>query len=178
MKANELKELIRPLIAEEVQKQLPKLLFEMLGSQSKTVVRESVTPSKQEVFPTNRKPPQQQYQQPAVQQKKPIKKFVKDPILNQILNETTPGLPQTPYGSSIVDLDSGGFEKIGGMSEEFRTEMRTLMGEGINSEEIVNETQPLPNVQNLFNKDFKSILNKSKEKGGGGNSFSGIIQNW
>ncbi len=49
MKANELRDFIRPLILEEVreevQRQLPKLLFEMLGSQSKPMLRESVEPT-------------------------------------------------------------------------------------------------------------------------------------
>lgn len=174
MKANELKSLIRQLVKEEVQSQLPKLLFEMLGSQTnKSVVTEtsSVTnrPITNKVLGTT---------PPAV--KKPIKTYAKDPILNQILNETTPGLPQSPYGVPPVDLGQS-FDKIG-VSDEFMGEMNNILNENVTH--FQQQPAPTPEVSSadptdlsrLFNKNFKAILNKSKEKSGG--NFSGIIQNW
>jgi hypothetical protein len=191
MKANEFKAVIRRLVIEEVEqevqrqvaKQLPKMLFEMLGQkpqvQSKTlqqtVVREDIS-SDPDAAPKPRT-----VTDPTHLQKKVVKRYAKNPMLNAILNETTPGLPQTQYVETGVPLPN--FDKIGGVSEEFKAEMREILNEGREPQTVVEEvfeepTTPLvgPDLSKLFNKNFKAILDKSK-KGHGGN-FSGAIQSW
>lgn len=191
MKANEFKAIIKQLVIEEVErevqrqvaKQLPKMLFEMLGQkppiQSKTVqqtvVREDIS-SDPDSVPTPRI-----VSAPIQPQKKVIKRYAKDPMLNAILNETTPGLPQTQYAETGVPLPT--FDKIGNVSEEFKIEMREILNESRGQQPMIEETidsspttSESPDLSRLFNKNFKAILDQSK-KGHGGN-FSGIIQNW
>lgn len=194
MKASEFKAVIRQLVIEEVErevqrqvaKQLPKMLFEMLGqrppvvtSAQQTIVKEDLA-SDPDALPTPRKVVAPVPQQP---QKKVIKKYAKDPILNAILNETTPGLPQTGIDTG-VPLPH--FNKVG-VSQEFLGEMKELLSESNVSpspvepqvEEMVEEP-PVPSagpdLSKLFNKNFKAILDQSK-KGHSGN-FSGALQSW
>jgi hypothetical protein len=187
MKASEFKAVIRQLVLEEVErevqrqvsKQLPKLLFEMLGQRpsapvQQTLVREDVA-SDPDAVPVPRKTPA-----PIQPQKKVVKKYAKDPILNAILNETTPGLPQTGIDEG-VPLPQ--FSKVG-VSKEFLGEMKEILNESNISidqpqtEEVVEEIQPSvgPDLSKLFNKNFKAILDQSK-RGHSGN-FSGAIQSW
>lgn len=187
MKASEFKAVIRQLVLEEVErevqrqvsKQLPKLLFEMLGQRpsapvQQTLVREDVA-SDPDAAPVPRKIPA-----PIQPQKKVVKKYAKDPILNAILNETTPGLPQTGIDEG-VPLPQ--FSKVG-VSKEFLGEMKEILNESNISidqpqtEEVVEEIQPSvgPDLSKLFNKNFKAILDQSK-RGHSGN-FSGAIQSW
>jgi len=192
MKASEFKAVIKQLVIEEVEhevqrqvsKQLPKVLFEMLGQKSsvttvqQTLVREDIA-SDPDAAPVPRKVPAPLPQQQP--QKKVIKKYAKDPILNAILNETTPGLPQTGIDTG-VPLPN--FNKVG-VSQEFLGEMKDLLSESnvpsIQSqvEEVIEES-PMPSagpdLSKLFNKNFKAILDQSK-RGHSGN-FAGAIQNW
>ena len=188
MKANEFKAIIRALVIEEVQtavakevaKQLPKLLFEMVGQQPRSVVAESRQPvlAKPQSVPQGKPTPP-----PVPQQQKPQKRYAKDPLLNAILNETTPGLPST-YDQGVPLPD---FSKVG-VSEEFMGEMRELMTEGSVPEESYTQmpqqmaeeqyVEPTngPDLNKLFNKNFKAILDKSKA--GHGGSFSNVLQSW
>lgn len=191
MKASEFKAVIKQLVIEEVErevqrqvsKQLPKLLFEMLGHRPvapvpQTVVRENVS-SDPDAAPVPRKT---QNIVPQQLQKKVVKKYAKDPILNAILNETTPGLPQTGIDEGIPLPQ---FAKIG-VSQEFIGEMKDILNESNivstqpQTEEVIEEIQPTPSsgpdLSKLFNKNFKAILDQSK-RGHSGN-FSGAIQSW
>jgi len=188
MKASEFKSIIKQLVIEEVErevhrqvsKQLPKLLFEMLGqkpSVPQTLVKEDLV-SDPDSTPVSKNVAT--YTNVPTPQKKVIKRYAKDPVLNAILNETTPGIPQS-------DVDEGvplpNFSRIG-VSNEFMGEMKEILNESnIGSvpsqpEEMIEETPPSsgPDLSKLFNKNFKAILEKSK-KGHSGN-FSGAIQNW
>lgn len=196
MKTNEFKEIIRQLVKEElrqelprevarevireVQQQLPKLLFEMLGqkpvSKSQLFVNEDIASDPDASLQPRRVPTPMSSAQP---QKKVIKRYTKDPMLNAILNETTPGLPQTPYVETGVPLPN--FNKIG-VSDEFKSEMREILNEATAEQQTAQENveesgyEPNRDVSRLFNKNFKAILNKSKE--GHNGNFSGMIQNW
>lgn len=187
MKANEFKSIIKRLIKEEIEqeverqvsKQLPKLLFEMLdaNSKQKTIVKEN-----NQYNSDSSTIPRKTQLRPVVESKSPpktVKKYVKDPILNAILNETTPDFPQSEMNTG-VPLPN--FEKIG-VSQEFVGEIKEILNESTDSMlpptgELIQENTPTtgPDLTKLFNKDFKAILNKSK-KGHGGN-FSRALQNW
>jgi hypothetical protein len=174
MNANQFKEVIRKIVAEEVKKevasQLPKLLFEMVGQKTKTAVREVVVPKQIPVYkgqpiPNDGSDPDSE---PIKPQPKVLKRYVKDPKLNAILNETTPGLPQTPYGSGIP-IGTPDFDKVG-VSDEFMGEMRQLMNEGSVTPQMepqMVEELPSngPDLSKLFNKNFKAILDQSMKKG-------------
>lgn len=193
MKTNEFKNVLRQLVVEEIQKerklmlemvkkevsnQLPKLLFEMVRQSSKTVNKPIVNEDIATDPGASTSPVKYQNLIPETQQKKPLKKYVKDPVLNAILNETTPGLPQTPYADTGVPIPN--FEKVG-VSEKFMDEMTQILNENEDpqqppEEPVVNTTPASTNLNNLFNKNFKAILNKSKQ--GHGGNFSNIIQSW
>lgn len=176
MKSHEFKDIIRQLVKEEVknevQKQLPKLLFEILDLKNKSVVKENISSD-----PIQHPFHEQVYNKPTPQsntQNRPLKKFTKDPILNQILNETTPGLPQTPYGGNGVSVvPESAFNKVG-VSDDFMGEMRQIMNENTDHMEQPQSTSTGNDISRLFNKNFSAILKKSKEKTGG--NMSGIIQ--
>jgi hypothetical protein len=170
MKAEQFKEVIRRLIAEEVKKevasQLPKLLFEMVGAKSKPLIQESKHSVKQRIPNDGSDPDSQFIKQTTPKQ---MKHYVKDPKLNAILNETTPGLPQSPYGSGVPIEAFGNFDKVG-VSQEFMGEMREIMNESVDSN--TEHTEPINeipsgtvNLNRLFNQNFKAILDESMKKG-------------
>jgi hypothetical protein len=175
MKASDLKAVIKQIVAEEVkrevQNQLPKLLFEMLGTKNSTVINETPKPK-----PMVKE--QSQRSAHSISQPKQTKQYVKNPILNQILNETTPGLPQTPYGGSVLaDIEGGTFDKLN-VSDEFASEMRGILNEEV-EEHREEPSSNGPDLNKLFNKPFKAILDKSKKKSGGGFGSSAVsMQNW
>ena len=88
MKTQELKEIIRSVIKEELQKTLPTLipniLSEILTGQSKPVVSEKLETPK-----VSHKPSENI--QPA---KKTFKKYTNNEALNAVLNETVGGVPR------------------------------------------------------------------------------------
>jgi len=188
MNAKQFRQVIEILVQEEVKKevskQLPKLLFEMLGQQPKTVVREQKNsqglsrPLQKFQTIRNREddPIEEQITQP-----RQVKKYVKDPRLNAVLNETTPGLPSTPYGNQGVQLPN--FDKIGGVSEEFKSEMQETLHEDTSIHQSVPEVvEGVPtssgqvDLSKMFNKPFKAILEASKRGHNGG--MSGVLQSW
>lgn len=189
MKTSEFKSIIKELVisevkkevVKEVSKQLPKLLFEMIGSQPKSLNngnRVERTITEQSKLAPQKNTVQSLVEPPKVSRPPtPMKRYAKNPLLNQILNETTPGLP--------APIDTGvpipSFQKIG--SQEDFGEESHLINEGFDS---LNENRPQmeepvsdPNtadLSKLFSKNFKAILDKSKTKQGGG--FGNVLQTW
>jgi hypothetical protein len=186
MKASEFKAVIKQLVIEEVErevqrqvsKQLPKLLFEMLRQKPQNInqilVKEDVA-SDPEDTPITKKMPLTINNNVIPEQKKIIKKYTKDPVLNAILNETVPGLPQT---GNDVGVPLPNFSKIG-VSEEFVDEMKEILNESSTTISADSETTEEPtgtDLSKLFNKNFKAILDQSKKRHGG--NFSNVLQNW
>jgi hypothetical protein len=160
MKTNELRDILKVLVEEEVQKQLPKLLFEMLDLKSKPILKEQTEfqAAKRSEQLHNNVVVQPPVRTQVSQQPRVMKKYTNNPMLNQILNETTPGLPQTQYGSSLVELSDGGFGQVGGDDQS------QMINENIQySDYQPQETAPSPAPLNIFNRDFKAILEKSKK---------------
>jgi len=83
---------------------------------------------------------------------KPVKKFVKytsNPVLNDILNQTTGGIPQE--GGLVSSM--GGFEKN---NQEIITETKAPE----------NATEPVKSVYNAMNKDYRSLMKAVNKKRG------------
>lgn len=84
---------------------------------------------------------------------KPAKKFVKytnNPLLNDILNQTTGGVPQEGGMVSMM----GGYG--GGVSQEVITEAKTPE----------NAPEPVKSVYSAMNRDYRSLMKAvSKKKG-------------
>ena len=212
MKINQLKEIIRPVIIEEVQKLLPKLLFEMLKPNNNLTKQLNIVENN-----NNRNIPPQQQNNNIVnrnltnnnvtpqsnmsmlqalmgesitntnvsqqKQPRPYKKYSNNPMVDEILNETMPGLPQTPYGYShnpAVEVENGGFDKIGMMEENYNYAMppqpqqvysppptpTQQVSQMMQQDEIIDEIPSSPAsdaMTNMFGGRLKAILDKSKK---------------
>jgi PBP1b-binding outer membrane lipoprotein LpoB len=105
MKKNELVDIIRTLVKEEVHNALPQLLMEVLAekmTENSTSILES---SKQTTAPAKRPNFNVQLDEPVKKQtSQPSKVYTKNPILNQVLNETIGGVPQEETTNSAVDV--------------------------------------------------------------------------
>jgi hypothetical protein len=154
MKTQELKEIIRSVIKEELQKTLPTLipniLSEILTGQSKTVVSEKLETPK-----VSQKPSENI--QPA---KKTFKKYTNNDALNAVLNETVGGVPRE--GSYVGLMGALRSESLGGANINESVEIPQQITP-------VNEEQA--KVLNVINRDFRKLLkavDKKKTSGLGG----------
>lgn len=181
MKANNLREILKKMISEEVQKQLPKLLFELLGQNGKNVIKEVSIPSNGVNKPAMSKPISVRPVAVKPVAPKPMRQYVKNPILNKILNETTPGLAQTSYNNtSVLDMVGGNFNKTG-MNDEVYTSMKELVNEDVTPMPSVSETNsvvennPLASLSKVFNRDYRSVMKAIDEKKKGGISGNMMV---
>ena len=154
MKTQELKEIIRSVIKEELQKTLPTLipniLSEILTGQSKPVVSEKLETPK-----VSHKPSENI--QPA---KKTFKKYTNNEALNAVLNETVGGVPRE--GSYVGLMGALRSESLGGANINESVEIPQQITP-------VNEEQA--KVLNVINRDFRKLLkavDKKKTSGLGG----------
>ena len=154
MKTQELKEIIRSVIKEELQKTLPTLipniLSEILTGQSKTVVSEKLETPK-----VSQKPSENI--QPA---KKTFKKYTNNDALNAVLNETVGGVPRE--GSYVGLMGALRSESLGGANINESVEIPQQITP-------VNEEQA--KVLNVINRDFRKLMkavDKKKTSGLGG----------
>jgi len=154
MKTQELKEIIRSVIKEELQKTLPTLipniLSEILTGQSKPVVSEKLETPK-----VSHKPSENI--QPA---KKTFKKYTNNEALNAVLNETVGGVPRE--GSYVGLMGALRSESLGGANINESVQIPQQITP-------VNEEQA--KVLNVINRDFRKLLkavDKKKTSGLGG----------
>lgn len=156
MKSNELKEIIRSVIKEELDKTLPilipKVLTEVLSGKQ-IYSSESTVSTKNIVKETVQKP-------------KEIKKYSSNPVLNEILNQTVVKIPRE---DSIADIDS-----------EFKSQ--AFSGMQINESVQVSEPEPVVpvteeqgKVMNVIKRDFRSLMKAVDKKKQSGNIGSGIV---
>lgn len=156
MKTQELKEIIRSVIKEELQKTLPTLipniLSEILTGQSKPMVSEKLETPK-----VSHKPSENI--QPA---KKTFKKYTNNEALNAVLNETVGGVPRE--GSYVGLMGALRSESLGGANINESVQIPQQITP-------VNEEQA--KVLNVINRDFRKLMKavdkkKSSGLGGGG----------
>ena len=154
MKTQELKEMIRSVIKEELQKTLPTLipniLSEILTGQNKTVVSEKLETPK-----VSQKPSENI--QPA---KKTFKKYTNNDALNAVLNETVGGVPSE--GSYVGLMGALRSESLGGANINESVQIPQQITP-------VNEEQA--KVLNVINRDFRKLMkavDKKKTSGLGG----------
>jgi len=161
MKTQELKEIIRSIIKEELQKTLPTLipniLSEILTGQNKTVVSEKLETPK-----VSQKPSENiQSLQPA---KKTFKKYTNNDVLNAVLNETVGGIPREgSYAGLMGALRS---ESLGGANINESVEIPQQITP-------VNEEQA--KVLNVINRDFRKLMKAVDKKRTSGLGGSGLV---
>lgn len=157
MKSNELKELIRSVIKEELNKTLPtlipKILSEVLsGRQSSTIQSNQPIVSTKTVV------------KESVQKPKEIKKYSSNPILNEILNQTVVKIPNE---GSMAGLDSSfKSQAFAGMQ----------MNESIETQQpVAPVTEEQGKVMNVLNRDFRSLMKAVDKKKQTGSIGSGMV---
>ena len=154
MKSNELKEIIRSVIREELDKTLPtlipKVLTEILSGKDSTIVASTVQ-TKNVV-------------KESVQKPKEIKKYSSNPILNDVLNQTVVKIPNE---GSMVGLDSS---------------FKSQAFAGMQMNESVEEPPPVApvteeqgKVMNVLNRDFRSLMKAVDKKKQTGSIGSGMV---
>jgi len=154
MKTEEFKSIVRSIIQEELKSVLPtmipKILTEVLSNNVKTEPAQKI---EKETISETVKPstPQKQY-----------KKYTNNEMLNQILNETTGGVPQE--GSFV------------GYSSVLNSQ---TLNESVNIESpspapVVNEEQS--KVLNVMTKDFRKLMKAVDSKKKSGNISSMMVQ--
>lgn len=135
MKKTELVEIIRTLVKEEVHNALPQLLMEVLAEKM-TENSSAILESKSQASASTRKP-NFNVQLEAPVTKQPVqapKIFTKNPVLNQILNETVGGVPQEELTPSAIDT------------------IQTL------PKEVLNENKEVAAVANALTRDYSKLL--------------------
>lgn len=135
MKKNELVEIIRTLVKEEVNNALPQLLMEVLAEKM-TENSAAILESKSQPATLAKKPNfNVQLESPVTKQPaQPPKIFTKNPVLNQILNETVGGVPQEQSAPSAIDT------------------IQTL------PKEVLNENKEVAAVANALTRDYSKLL--------------------
>jgi hypothetical protein len=154
MKSNELKEIIRTVIREELDKTLPtlipKVLTEILSGKQSNVIQSNQI-SKNPV-------------QESVQKPKEIKKYSNNPVLNDILNQT---VVKIPSDGSMVGLDSNfKSQAFAGMQ----------MNESVETpQQAAPVTEEQGKVMNVLNRDFRSLMKAVDKKKQSGSMGSGMV---
>lgn len=137
MTKNDLTEIIRKIVAEEVRNQFPSLLAEVLNAKKPVIRQESV--QKKPVAPA------------PVPPRPRVEVSTGNPKLDAILRETTAGFAGATYAGPSVDVD-GGFGFI---------------GEGIEvpgtSEHIDEIPSVVPLSADFMKKDYSTLLKKANK---------------
>ena len=157
MKSNELKEIIKTIIREELDKTLPtlipKILSEVLsGRQSSTIQSNQPIVSTKTVV------------KESVQKPKEIKKYSSNPILNEILNQTVVKIPNE---GSMAGLDST-FKSQAFSGMQMNESVET-------SQPVAPVTEEQGKVMNVLNRDFRSLMKAVDKKKQTGSLGSGMV---
>ena len=172
LKTDILKKLIEQMVAKEVKRQIPILLQELLYTEapekSVTIIpevakRKSFKELLEEPEPVNRSPAKP----------KELKQYTKDPLINQILNETVNDLSMREGGRvPHAGIDSG-FESVAVVDDGtfINESISPISGidsapvsSGLDSPSVLDYKGKDAAVDNLMKWDFKAILEKSKKK--------------
>jgi proline dehydrogenase len=138
MKKNELIEIIRTLVKEEVHNTLPQLLMEVLAEKltGQEVLTEKVAAVPKKTVSVELESPIKQVSAQAP------KIFTKNSILNQVLNETVGGVPQEAEASTSSTLDV----------------IKSI------PKEMLNENKEVAAVANALTRDYSKLIKAANAK--------------
>jgi hypothetical protein len=166
MNTDKLLKAIQILIKEELKEQLPALIKESVQKEVKRLLSEG----KQPVQPKNtglsmaKAMMEDEVIQESVQSKVvPTKQFSKNPMINQILNETRGGIPQGDGGFRTMNFGQGDMGSIVG-----RTAIAEKMGYG----DLAKGPSPtglgvqtgVPELDKALNRDYSELVKRFKKK--------------
>ena len=165
MDMDKLLEAIQILIKEELKEQLPALIKEGVKAEMKKMLSESKIAQKPQSKSISMakailedEPIQESVQQKVV----PQKQFSKNPMINQILNETRGGIPQGDGGFRTMNFGQGDMGSIVGKSA-----IAEKMGYG----EMAKGPQPtglgvntgVAEIDKALNRDYSELVKRFKK---------------
>ena len=166
MDTDKLLKAIQILIKEELKEQLPALIKETVRAEMKKLIAEGKPPAKPKTTGLSMAKAMMEDDTivESIEQKiVPQKQFSKNPMINQILNETRGGIPQGDGGFRTMNFGQGDIGSIAG-----RTAVAEKMGYG----EMAKGPQPtglgvntgVAEIDKALNRDYSELVKRFKKK--------------
>jgi hypothetical protein len=167
MNTDKLLKAIQILIKEELKEQLPALIKESVQKEVKRLLSEGKQPVVKTQSTGISMAKAMMEEEPIVesfqQKQAPQKQFSKNPIINQILNETRGGIPQGDGGFRTMNFGQGDMGSIAG-----RTAVADKMGYG----DMVKGPSPtglgvntgVAEIDKALNRDYSELVKRFKKK--------------
>ena len=162
MDMDKLLEAIQILIKEELKEQLPALIKEGVKAEMKKMLSETKVAPKT-VSKSISMAKAILGDEPIQESVAPTKQYSKNPMINQILNETRGGIPQGDGGFRTMNFGQGDMGSIAG-----RTAVADKMGYG----EMARGPQPtglgvntgVAEIDKALNRDYSELVKRFKKK--------------
>ena len=166
MDMGKLLEAIQILIKEELKEQLPALIKEGVKAEMKKMLSETKIapkPVSKSISMAKAILGEDTITESVVQKEVPAKQYSKNPIINQILNETRGGIPQGDGGFRTMNFGQGDMGSIVG-----RTAIAEKMGYG----DVAKGPQPtglgvntgVAEIDKALNRDYSELVKRFKKK--------------
>jgi hypothetical protein len=164
MNTEKLLQAIQILIKEELKEQLPALIKEGVKAEMKKMLAEGKQSTKPQPIGLSMAKAilEDDTVMESVKQKVPQKTFSKNPMINQILNETRGGIPQGDGGFRTMNFGQGDMGSIVG-----KTAIAEKMGYG----DLVKGPSPtglgvntgVPELDKALNRDYSELVKRFKK---------------
>jgi hypothetical protein len=165
MNTDKLLKAIQILIKEELKEQLPALINEGVKAEMKKMLAEGKQPAKPKTTGLSMAKAMlddELIEESVSTKVVPQKQFSKNPMINQILNETRGGIPQGDGGFRTVNFGQGDMGSIVG-----KTALAEKMGYG----EMAKGPQPtglgvqtgVPELDKALNRDYSELVKRFKK---------------
>ena len=166
MDMDKLLEAIQILIKEELKEQLPALIKEGVKAEMKKMLSETKIapkPVSKSISMAKAILGEDTITESVVQKEVLTKQYSKNPIINQILNETRGGIPQGDGGFRTMNFGQGDMGSIVG-----RTAIAEKMGYG----DVAKGPSPtglgvqtgVPELDKVFNRDYSELVKRFNKK--------------
>ena len=165
MDMDKLLEAIQILIKEELKEQLPALIKETVRAEVKKLIAEGKQPAKSQPIGLSMAKAilEDDVVMESVKEKVEQKKFSKNPMINQILNETRGGIPQGDGGFRTMSFGQGDMGSIVG-----KTALTEKMGYG----DMAKGPSPtglgvntgVAEIDKALNRDYSELVKRFKKK--------------
>jgi hypothetical protein len=164
MNTDKLLKAIQILIKEELKEQLPALIKETVRAEVKKLIAEGKQPAKSQPIGLSMAKAilEDDVVMESVKEKVEQKKFSKNPMINQILNETRGGIPQGDGGFRTMSFGQGDMGSIVG-----KTALTEKMGYG----DMAKGPQPtglgvntgVAEIDKALNRDYSELVKRFKK---------------
>ena len=166
MDMDKLLEAIQILIKEELKEQLPALIKEGVKAEMKKMLSESKIaqkPQSKSISMAKAILEDEPIQESVQQKVAPTKQYSKNPMINQILNETRGGIPQGDGGFRTMNFGQGDMSSLVG-----GTAIAEKMGYG----DLAKGPSPtglgvqtgVPELDKALNRDYSELVKRFKKK--------------